>query len=47
MLSGNFDWRRHFYRIGILTRSFLGKWNSRADGASPILNTPLRAKVQG
>ncbi|UCC32090.1 MAG: B12-binding domain-containing radical SAM protein [Phycisphaerales bacterium] len=47
MLSGNFDWRRHFYRIGILTRSFLGKWNTRAEGASPILNTPLRAKVEG
>ncbi len=29
MVSGNFDWRRNFYRVGILMRSFFGKWNTR------------------
>ena len=47
MISGHFDWRRHFYRIGILLRSFFGKWNARAETLAPMLNTPLRAKVEG
>lgn len=47
MVSGHFDWRRHFYRIGILLRSFFGKWAARAESLTPILNTPLRAKVEG
>lgn len=33
MISGNFDWRRNFYRIGILMRSFFGRWNTRVDTA--------------
>jgi radical SAM superfamily enzyme YgiQ (UPF0313 family) len=47
LFSGHFDWRRHFYRIGILLRTFLGRWNTRSDAASPVHNTPLRAKVEG
>ncbi len=52
LISGNFDWRRNFYRIGILVRSFFGNWSPRADAgpaetASPILNVPLRTKVEG
>jgi radical SAM superfamily enzyme YgiQ (UPF0313 family) len=47
VLSGNFDWRRNFYRLGILTRSFFGKWNVAADEPQPVLNTPLRTKVEG
>lgn len=48
MVSGNFDWRRHSYRIGILIRSFFGKWNVRDKSSrAPILNTPLRTKVEG
>jgi len=47
MVSGHFDWRRHFYRIGILLRSFFGKWNAGAESLTPMLNTPLRAKVEG
>ncbi len=48
MFSGNFDWRRHFYRVGILFRSFFGKWNNGpAESLGPILNTPLRLKVEG
>jgi hypothetical protein len=45
--SGRFDWRRHFYRLGILARSFCGRWNIRAADASPMLNTPLMLKVEG
>ncbi|MEK6676687.1 MAG: radical SAM protein [Planctomycetota bacterium] len=48
LFSGNFDWRRHFYRVGILFRSFFGRWNaSAASTIAPILNTPLRTKVEG
>jgi len=48
LFSGHFDWRRHFYRIGILLRSFLGRFNTRAaEAIAPILNTPLRTKVEG
>jgi hypothetical protein len=47
IISGRFDWRRHFYRIGILVRSFFGKWNLQAEKVAPLLNTPLRAKVEG
>ena len=49
MISGNFDWRRHFYRVGILMRSFFGKWNVAYDAApkTVLLNTPLHAKVEG
>ncbi len=48
LFSGNFDWRRHFYRVGILFRSFFGRWNSGpAESLGPILNTPLRLKVEG
>jgi radical SAM superfamily enzyme YgiQ (UPF0313 family) len=47
LFSGNFDWRRHAYRIGILVRSFFGRWNTRAGAPAPMLNTPLRAKVEG
>jgi hypothetical protein len=46
VLSGHFGWRRHFYRIGILLRSFLGSWKMRADTGSPVLNTPLSTKVE-
>ena len=46
MISGNFDWRRHFYRVGILVRSFFGKWDVRAREVPPILNAPLRTKVE-
>jgi radical SAM superfamily enzyme YgiQ (UPF0313 family) len=34
VISGHFDWRRHFYRVGILARSFLGKWDLRSHRAS-------------
>ncbi len=49
LFSGHFDWRRHAYRVGILFRSFFGKWSLRADDApAPILaNTPLKTKVEG
>jgi len=47
VFSGNFDWRRNFYRLGILARSFFGKWNVADDEPRPVLNTPLRAKVEG
>jgi len=47
VFSGNFDWRRNAYRLGILARSFFGKWNTRADEAAPVLNVPLRTKVEG
>ena len=47
LFSGNFDWRRHAYRIGILFRSFFGKWNVRYDAVPTLLNTPLRTKVEG
>jgi len=47
LLSGHFDWRRHCYRIGILLRSFLGRWNTRCENPATLLNTPLRAKVEG
>jgi hypothetical protein len=48
LFSGNFDWRRHFYRVGIIFRSFFGRWNSGpAESLGPILNTPLRLKVEG
>jgi hypothetical protein len=47
VFSGRFNWRRHTYRIGILLRSFLGKWNTRRESAPVILNSPLRAKVEG
>jgi radical SAM superfamily enzyme YgiQ (UPF0313 family) len=48
LFSGHFDWRRHFYRVGILLRSFLGRFNTHASEAiAPILNTPLRTKVEG
>ncbi len=47
MISGHFDWSRHFYRIGILIRSFFGKWNVQTERTAPLLNTPLRAKVEG
>ncbi len=46
MISGHFDWRRHFYRVGILMRSFFGKWNTHADTAPPIMNAPLRTHVE-
>jgi hypothetical protein len=45
--SGHFDWRRHFYRVGILLRSFLGNRKPRAERADQVLNTPLHAKVEG
>ena len=47
LVSGNFDWRRHFYRIGILIRSFFGKWGTPAQTQPAMLNTPLRTKVEG
>ena len=47
LFSGNFDWRRHFYRVGILIRSFFGKWNAKAANLPAMLNTPLRTKVEG
>ena len=48
VFSGNFDWRRHFYRIGILAHSFFGGWNKEPHLSSrPILNTPLTTKVEG
>ncbi|MDO8629370.1 MAG: radical SAM protein [Phycisphaerales bacterium] len=47
VFSGHFDWRRNFYRVGILFRSFFGKWNVSYDAAPTLLNTPLRTKVEG
>ena len=51
MFSGQFDWRRHFYRVGILLRSFFGNWKprpTRCPDHTPVLsNIPLRAKVEG
>ena len=47
LLSGNFDWRRNAYRLGILARSFFGKWSVASDARRPILNAPLRTKVEG
>lgn len=50
LVSGNFDWRRHAYRIGILLRSFFGSWQGRTDKATAVpamMNTPLRTKVEG
>jgi hypothetical protein len=48
LLSGHFDWRRHSYRLGILARSFFGKWNARpGPEAAPLLHTPLTLKVEG
>lgn len=47
LISGRFDWRRHFYRVGILVKSFFGRWNRAAESVAPMLNTPLRAKVEG
>lgn len=52
MVSGNFDWRRHAYRIGILFRSFFGNWSAQKTNAhnkpvTKVLNTPLRTKVEG
>ncbi len=47
--SGHFDWRRHAFRIGILFRSFFGKWNAGAASkpSTPMLNTALRTKIEG
>jgi len=48
LASGGFDWRRNFYRVGILLRSFLGAGRRR--DAAPDLslaNTPLQPKVEG
>ena len=39
MKSGHFDWRRNFYRFGILLRSFLGRWGKAAQPATPT-NAP-------
>ena len=47
LFSGNFDWRRHRHRIGIIIRSFFGRWNMRASTAPPMINAPLRTKVEG
>ena len=51
MISGQFDWKRHFYRVGILFKSFFGNWRPRktpwADAAPVFGNTPLRTKVEG
>ncbi|HUU83637.1 MAG TPA: radical SAM protein [Phycisphaerae bacterium] len=50
-VSGQFDWRRHFYRVGILVRTFFGNWRpaetSEARETTILNNTPLRAKVEG
>jgi radical SAM superfamily enzyme YgiQ (UPF0313 family) len=49
--SGNFDWRRHCYRVGILLRSFFGNWrprSMRSGDATPFPgNVALRVKVEG
>jgi hypothetical protein len=47
LFSGRFDWRRHFYRVRILLRSFFGKGNPRADVAGPILDAFVPTKVEG
>ena len=52
LFSGNFDWRRNMYRAGILLKSFFGNWTARTAAAKakpiqPMLNTPLRTKVEG
>ncbi len=47
LVSGRFDWRRNFYRLGILARSFFGKWNVPAETRPVLMNTPLRTKVEG
>ncbi|MCH7701987.1 MAG: B12-binding domain-containing radical SAM protein [Planctomycetes bacterium] len=51
MVSGQFDWRRHFFRVGILMRSFTGRWRvkrARKNNNGPLFGgTPLRTKVEG
>ncbi|MFQ5489530.1 MAG: B12-binding domain-containing radical SAM protein [Phycisphaerae bacterium] len=49
MISGQFDWRRHFYRAGILFKSFFGNWkpNSPSSNLPVFGNVPLRTKVEG
>jgi len=47
IFSGHFDWRRNFYRVGILLRSFFGRWNKAPRQSPPIINTPLTTKVEG
>jgi len=47
LVSGHFDWRRHFYRVGILLKSFFGRWSRAGEIVTPILNVPLRTKVEG
>ena len=51
MVSGQFDWRRHFFRVGILMRSFTGRWRvkrARKNNDGPLFGgTPLRTKVEG
>ncbi len=51
MVSGQFDWRRNFYRVGILFRSFFGNWKPQSRSSKlirPIFdNVPLRTKVEG
>lgn len=49
LISGSFDWRRNFYRFGILLRSFLGNRlpRRRRRGTPLMSNVPLRAKVEG
>ena len=51
IISGQFDWRHNFKRVGILLRTFFGNWKPRRtespDGAVVLGNTPLGAKVEG
>jgi len=47
VLSGNFDWRRNLHRLGILARSFFGRWNVRPEADRGVLNTPVCSKVEG
>ncbi len=51
MISGQFDWSRHAYRVGILLRSFCGNWVPGAKQAvtqfKTLSNVPLRTKVEG
>jgi hypothetical protein len=51
IISGQFDWRHNFKRVGILLRTFFGNWKPRRtgspDGAAILRDIPLRANVEG
>jgi anaerobic magnesium-protoporphyrin IX monomethyl ester cyclase len=47
MFSGNFDWRRNAYRIGILMKSFFGHWGPKEGQSRRLVNRPHPVKVEG